>query len=287
MDPTKPALMREGIQRAFATVPVSEAARSAVLVTVVAVPDTITAASIDLAVSAVSTLIQAYTGHIITGKLTGFVADQVISEVGSRVAAAIKNGRVLGAYRFRLHSDGAHSVDVLAGIQPLDLTWRGLVLQPIGAYDPRSGASPVKVITPDPLSAAPEDQVVDTVRRFNADQTVAVRDLTPSLLAVTTTGRWLTFQQRYIQDLVDNNLFEVQAQIAFTVNDVNVEGSTATVVTEETWQTTKYDRTTETCYSHQPTFTSTQTYTLVQEENAWRISQVRVSPAFPDDISGC
>jgi hypothetical protein len=129
------------------------------------------------------------------------------------------------------------------------------------------------------------------VRQFNDDQTVAAKDPANSIsmawLLGETTDSWYSLQSQYFQQLKDANLYEIQEERSFDVLSSEVSGDTATVVTQETWYTRKYDRMTDVCQYHQPEYTRIFTYTLVYRNHTWLISHMGVDKKVPNDVKGC
>jgi hypothetical protein len=148
----------------------------------------------------------------------------------------------------------------------------------------KTPSEPTKNLVPTTLI---RDQVVNVIRRFNADQTTAVQELNLDILRDTCTGRCFMAQREYMEQLIRDNLYEVQEQLNFEVLNIDVSGNTAEVVTTETWRTAKYDRSTHECRYHQPTFVTQQTYTLVREGGTWKISWDNFDTPAPADIPGC
>lgn len=175
---------------------------------------------------------------------------------------------------------------ILTGI--IAITWfSGKLLSDISYIFPVHTTVPRSTrLIPSPVPPV-EDQVVVVIKRFNTDQTKAVQSLDLDMLRATATGNWLEFQRQYIDALRQANLYEVQVQRDFRTLAVSVAGSTATVETQETWDTRKYDRTTGECRFHQPEFTVKQTYTLTRTGSIWKIVKVVFSSPAPDDIPGC
>jgi len=161
------------------------------------------------------------------------------------------------------------------------------------ASDPTNSPVPTTlrrqvIVSPTPTKPSSEEHdVVDVIRRFNADQTTAMRDLNLDAVRSTCTDRCLVAQREYMEQLVRDNLYEIQEQLDFEVLRVDVSGDTAEVVTSETWRTAKYDRSTQECRYHQPTFVTQQTYTLVREGGTWKISWDNFDTPAPADIPGC
>lgn len=139
---------------------------------------------------------------------------------------------------------------------------------------------------PDTIQTDPDEDLIENViRQYNSDQTAAVRNLDVQILQATCTGNCYAVNRDYIDELTQNNLYEVQEQLAFEVVSISISGNTATVVTNETWRTFKYDHSTNDCRYHQPTFHTRQTYILIREGNQWKISQNDFDA--PNDVPGC
>jgi hypothetical protein len=181
------------------------------------------------------------------------------------------------------HSDPAAPTDTT---EPLPIATRSA---PTGTAEPILVPMKTAEPTSPTANASPssEEEVVHVIRQFNADQTAAVRELVVNALGSTCTGRCYAEQQRYIDQLIRDNLYEVQEQLGFDVLSIHVSGNGATVVTRETWQTKKYDRDTHDCRYHQPAFTTQQTYTLVREGSVWKITWDSFDTPAPTDVPGC
>lgn len=184
---------------------------------------------------------------------------------------------------------GRQSFPELLGVQevpPAEQAWLEERLP-----DGQSPAPTRQVMRPDTptpsVSSLTEHEVVDVIRRFNADQTTAVRNLDLEILRTTCTGGCYSSNRAYMNQLIKDNLYEVQEQLGFEVVSVHVSDNAAMVVTRETWRTAKYDRSTHECRYHQPLFTTQQTYTLVREGTTWKIAEDRFDTPAPADVPGC
>ena len=275
---------RSDIQQSWLTIPKSQADGAAMIVTILAVPDTVDAWEISAVSRAVTALVRSYASSILINPISSFIAGEVINTVSDAVTQRIREGEVLGIYRIKLHADGAPSIDVIPGAQPVSLSVREIVLAPVLATTPGAQASPRRVNIPtSPVPLPSEDDVVNVVRRFNADQTIAVRDLNIDLLLPTSSGAWLKLQRRYIEELKLSDMYEVQKQIDFKVLSVKVSGDTASVITHETWDTRKYHHNSDRgCVFYQH-FSNKQTYRLVHKlaPDRWLITNIRGQ--FPRD----
>lgn len=277
---------REEIQASFVAVPETQIANTHVIVTIVSVPDDVTQQILS-SISAI--ILDEITSKIPGNRLVQWITTLASDEVASRIQELIEDGQVLEVCDVQLSLDGPPKQICNQHQQRVVISIRQVIAVPehvleAKVLDPQS-ESPISVEAP--KAGSVEDEVVNVVRRFNADQTIAVRELNADILRATATGKWLRLQINYIDHLRRQNLYEVQQQQGFTVIAVRVRGGTATVVTREIWRTAKFDRDTQQCKYHQPLFTTTQTYTLVKEGESWKITEDIFEPDAPADIPGC
>lgn len=277
---------REEIQASFVAVPETQIANTHVVVTVVSVPDDV---SQQVLSSIAAIILDEITSKIPGNRLVQWITTLASDVVSSKIQELIAGGQVLEVCDVTLNLNGPPKQICNQNQQRVVISIRQVIAVPehmleAQILDPQS-ESPISV---EALQAGSvEDEVINVVRRFNADQTVAVRELNADLLRATAAGKWLRLQVNYIEQLRRQNLYEVQQQQGFTVISVRVRGGTATVVTQEIWRTAKFDRDTNQCKYHQPTFTTTQTYTLVKEGESWKIIEDIFKPDAPADIPGC
>jgi hypothetical protein len=278
---------RHDIQQSFISVPVSQAESTTVTVSIIAVPDNINA----VIMGGITSIIL----EEITNKIPGqaFIArgiTAVVSDsVSHRIQAEVEGGLLIGMCEYVLNTDGPPQSECTEPAQDFDIAMRSVLGPPTAVYHTNvvssDANSPIEVFAPS--SSSSEDQVINVIRRFNADQTRAMRDLELDILRPTSAGQWLEWQEIYMNELINQNLYEVQQQQDFEVLSVTVSEDEAQVITRETWRTAKYDRTTNACRYHQPQFTTQQTYTLVRERGNWKIIRDVFEPRAPADIPGC
>jgi hypothetical protein len=284
---------REDIHEAFVSMPESYADMTRIIITVVSVPDGTT----ERAINSIGTIILGEITNKIPGKrIVQWIATLAAGEISDRLQAVIASGEVLEICEITLNINGPPTQTCGNNQQAFAISTRQVISAPesvlISSILNPEGASPIEVLTPEspqqPVENTPvEHTVVSVVRRFNADQTIAMRELDLNRLRATSAGQWFDWQATYMDTLRQQNLYEVQQQQKFDVLSVSVVGDTATVVTQETWRTAKYDRTTNSCRFHQPSFTTTQTYTLVRKADGWKIIYDDFEPEAPEDIPGC
>lgn len=277
---------REEIQASFVAVPETQIANTHVIVTIVSVPDDVTQQILS-SISAI--ILDEITSKIPGNRLVQWITTLASDEVASRIQELIEDGQVLEVCDVQLSLDGPPKQICNQYQQRVVISIRQVIAVPehvleAQVLDPQS-ESPISVEAP--KAGSVEDEVVNVVRRFNADQTVAVRELNADILRATATGKWLRLQINYIERLRQQNLYEVQQQQGFTIISVRVQEGVAKVVTQEIWRTAKFDRDTNQCKYHQPLFTTTQTYTLVKEGESWKITEDIFEPDAPADIPGC
>lgn len=277
---------REDIQEAFVSIPERQVANTHVVITVVSVPDDATKQVLN---SIAAIILDEITSKIPGNRLVQWITTLASDEVASRIQELIEGGKVLEVCDVTLNLNGPPKQICNQNQQRVVISIRQVIAVPDSVLDAQildsQSESPISVESIHAGSV--EDEVINVVRRFNADQTVAVRELNADLLRATATGKWLRLQVNYIEQLRRQNLYEVQQQQGFTVIAVRVRGGTATVVTQEIWRTAKFDRDTHQCKYHQPLFTTTQTYTLVKEGDSWKITEDIFEPDAPADVPGC
>jgi hypothetical protein len=196
--------------------------------------------------------------------------------------------KLLEAYLIKIDDDG--SFDVLL---PSNLSSEYIVVPIIGDDSPEDGGfydwtlNPGIIHYPEICDYLREEEVVNVIKKFNEDQTLAVRTLDSQILQDTCTDECFSWHVDYINELREGNLYEVQEQLAFEVISVDILDNTATVTTRETWRTRKHDLTTSECRYHQPTFSTQQTYTLVYDSGVWKVSWNNFDTPVPADEPGC
>jgi hypothetical protein len=195
---------------------------------------------------------------------------------------------LLEIYRIEIGDDG--SFDVLL---PSNLSGEYIVVpitednppEVVDHYDYRFSSG--VIYYPETCDYLREEEIVNVIEKFNEAQTLAVRALDSQILQDTCTDECFSWHIDYIDELREGNLYEVQEQLAFEVTSVDILDNTATVTTRETWRTRKYDLTTSECRYHQPTFSTQQTYTLVYDSGAWKVSWNNFDTPVPADKPGC
>jgi hypothetical protein len=147
--------------------------------------------------------------------------------------------------------------------------------------------SPGVIYYPEVCDYLRDEAIFNVIKQFNADQTLAVRTLDSQILHNTCTAECLSWNTDYIDELREDNLYEVQEQLAFEVTLIDILDNVATVTTRETWRTQKHDWTTHECLYHQPTFDTQQTYILVYSDQGWKVSRNDFDTPVPADQPGC
>lgn len=277
---------REDIQQSFVSMPESTSRDTDIVITVVSVPNEITRRIMN---SIASVILDEITSKIPGNKLVGWIIGLASDELSNRLQEVIAGGEVIEMCEIKLNPEGTPTQTCNQNQQESIISIRQIVAVPQSVIDAEivlpDGASPISVNNT-PLFTD-EDAVVNTVRLFNADQTIAMRNLELEVLQNTSKGQWLDWQKQYMRELEQENLYEVQQQLDFRVQSVKVDGDTATVVTYETWRTAKYDRSSHECRYHQSSFGTSQTYTLEQQGGVWKITRDIFEPDAPPDVGGC
>jgi hypothetical protein len=195
--------------------------------------------------------------------------------------------KLIEAYSIRIGDNGSFNV-----LLPSTSSGEFIVVPIMGNDSPDTGGdsyglSPGVVYYPEARSCR-RKEVVEAIKQFNEDQTLAVRALDSKILQDICTNECLSWHIDYINELRESNLYEVQEQLAFEVSSVDIFDNTAMVTTRETWRTRKYDRTTHECRYHQPTFSSQQTYILVYYDGrGWKVRRNNFDTSVPADKPGC
>ncbi|MDW8403775.1 hypothetical protein [Chloroflexus sp.] len=217
---------REDIQAAFVSVPETHIANTHIVITVVAVPDNTTQRMVN---NIAEIILDEITSKIPGNRLVQWITTLASSEVSSKIQELVAEGRVMEVCNITLSLDGSPKQICNQNQRWVTLSIRQVIAVPEYVLDAEvldaQSASPISVEALHPVSA--EDEVVNVVRRFNADQTIAVRELNVDMLRATSTGKWLRWQTIYIEQLRQQNLYEVQQQRGFTVLSVRVRGDTA------------------------------------------------------------
>lgn len=143
----------------------------------------------------------------------------------------------------------------------------------IGAVAAQDGAAPTA--TPAASSAAtdPAQQAIQQViQRGDEEQSQAVANNDPSVMADTSTPDFYQQQVSTNQDLVSNGVTAIKL-VNLEWGPVNVSGTSATATVWETWTTSYSDGTTEQSRDRN-------VYTLAQDNGAWKVS----ADDHPDEV---
>lgn len=277
---------REDIQEAFISMPESLSGNTNIIITVVSVPTEITQRAIN---GLATVILDEITSKIPGSRLIQWITTFASNEITNRLQEVTAGGEVVEICEITLNPESTPTQTCNQNQQEIIISTRQIVAAPESALSaeilPSNGASPISVNTSP--SFMDEDAVVNTVRQFNATQTIAMRNLDLEVLRSTSTGQWFEWQKQYMMQLEQEGLYEVQQQLDFQVQSIEVLGRDATVITRETWRTAKYDSSSHQCKYRQVSFTTTQVYTLVQTEGTWKIIRDVFKPDAPPDIAGC